>query len=68
MHIPLFTHVNKDVNLEISDIQISREIILECINKIRVDKSLGPYDMYPMLLKEAKESVATALEIIFRLG
>ena len=47
-------------------ISITKFEISKSTDKMKIDKSPGPDEIYPRILKEGKESVATPLEIIFR--
>jgi hypothetical protein len=49
----------------ISDINISQDEIIRLIEKMKIDKSPGPDDIYPRMLKEGKSSLSIALKIIF---
>eukprot|EP00061_Rhincodon_typus_P013570 g40018.t1 len=41
--------------------EIKKEVVLDLLKNIRVDKSPGPDDIYPRLLRETKEEIAGAL-------
>eukprot|EP00061_Rhincodon_typus_P013906 g40573.t1 len=46
-------------------LQIKKEVVLDPLKCIKVDKSSGPNDICPRLLKEAREEIAGALTNIF---
>eukprot|EP00061_Rhincodon_typus_P017447 g46148.t1 len=45
--------------------EIKEEVVLDLLKSIKVDKSLVPRDIYPRLLREAREEIAGVLIKIF---
>eukprot|EP00061_Rhincodon_typus_P017388 g46064.t1 len=45
--------------------EIKKEVLLGLLKSIKVDKSPGPDDIYPMLLRKAREEIAVAVTKIF---
>ena len=48
------------------DIQISEEMVLKAIRKLKTNKSPGPDGLHPRVIKEIAENIAPALTMIFR--
>ena len=50
---------------ELSEIQVSREVVLGKLNGLKADKSPGPDGLHPRVLKEVATEIVDALVIIF---
>ena len=57
--------VQQRVDSNLSDISITREMVLKKLKNLKTEKSPGPDQIYPKLLKEAAEEVASPLHTIF---
>ena len=51
---------------ELSEIQVSREVVLGKLNGLKADKSPGPDSLHPRVLKEVATEIVDALVIIFQ--
>ena len=54
------------VTSHIVNVQLTEEIIFRQINELNVNKSVGPDDIHPRLLKECAEVDIKILKIIFQ--
>jgi hypothetical protein len=55
----------KETNVEIGEVTVTREKIMKKIDKLRKDSAPGPDGIHPMLLKETKYEISKPLCIIF---
>eukprot|EP00061_Rhincodon_typus_P004352 g22372.t1 len=46
-------------------VHITVQLVLETLECMKVDKSPGPYQVYPRILQDAKEEIAGSLADIF---
>ena len=51
---------------ELDDIDITRDMVLKKLQKLKTDKSPGPDCIHPRVLKEVSEAIATPVTIIFK--
>ncbi|XP_055490631.1 uncharacterized protein LOC129696607 [Leucoraja erinacea] len=51
---------------ELSEIQVSREVVLGKLNGLKADKSPGPDKLHPRVLKEVAPEIVDALVIVFQ--
>ena len=52
----------------LQNIEITTEEVLQALNNMKTNKSPGPDDIYPRVLKETKNEIADALKTIFNLS
>ena len=49
----------------LNHVEIRKEVVLGFLRNIKVDKSPGPDEIYPKILRDAREKIAGALREIF---
>ena len=67
-HTPPPDMQRKDVTNLLTKITISEEDILKKLNNLRTDKSMGPDNVHPFILKTFAAILKTPLQIIFQLS
>ena len=67
-HTPPPDMKRKDVTNLLTKITISEEDILKKLNNLRTDKSMGPDNVHPFILKTFAAILKTPLQIIFQLS
>jgi hypothetical protein len=55
----------RETNVQISEVTVTREEIMKKIYKLRKDSAPGPDGIHPILLKETKYEISKPLCIIF---
>jgi hypothetical protein len=58
--------VARQTDVSLTDIKIDNDLIIKKIETLRKDSAPGPDNIHPCLMKEAKNEIATPLNIIFR--
>jgi hypothetical protein len=54
-----------EIQNELKDLVINKDMVLKLLQNLKIDKSPGPDSLHPRLLFEIKESIAEPLRIIF---
>ena len=54
-----------EIQNELKDLFINKDMVLKLLQNLKIDKSPGPDSLHPRLLFEIKESIAEPLRIIF---
>jgi hypothetical protein len=54
-----------EIQYELKDLIINKDMVLKLLQNLKTDKSPGPDSLHPRLLFEIKESIAEPLSIIF---
>ena len=55
----------REYDHELAEIQITEADVLKKPNKLKIDKSPGPDNLHPRLLKELKEEISVVLTLIY---
>lgn len=63
-NMPFFAR--RDFERELDEIEISEKIVLEKLLKLKVNKSPGPDNVHPRVLREIASSIKTPLAILFK--
>jgi hypothetical protein len=61
----ILPHKEKETNVQISEVTVTREQIIKKIDILRSDSAPGPDGIHPCLLKETKHEISEPLQTIF---